>query len=86
MAYLPSIEELAREAKDFAVKMIEDETGVSLKRLVQLACAYQERRCVIVEKPPEAGKEYVLQTIQGCWTNDTMIVLKQSDIKTKNEG
>ena len=64
MACLPTIEEFAREAKDFALKMIEDETGVSLKRLVQLACADQERRCVIIEKPPEEGNEYLLETLQ----------------------
>ena len=44
----PTIEEFAREAKDQAIKIIEEETGVSFDRLVQLAYADQEGRCVVL--------------------------------------
>lgn len=46
--HFPTIEEIAHEAKDLAFKMIKEETGVSFDRLVQLVCADQEKRCMIL--------------------------------------
>ena len=63
MASFPTIEQFAREVKDQAIKIIEEETGVSFDRLVQLACADQEGRCVVL--PVKVGdKLYTIRTIQ----------------------
>lgn len=45
---LPTIEQIALEIKNEAVKMIEEETGVPFERLIQLAVADQEGRCVVL--------------------------------------
>ena len=45
---LPTIEQIALEVKDKTFEMIEEETGVSFERLIQLAVADQERRCVVL--------------------------------------
>ena len=49
MAEFPTIEEMALEIKDKAIKMIEQETGVSFERLMELAAADKEGRCVVFE-------------------------------------
>ena len=48
MAELPTIEQIALEVKVKTFEMIEEETGVSFERLIQLAVADQERRCVVL--------------------------------------
>lgn len=45
---LPIIEQIALEVKDKTFEMIEEETGVSFERLIQLAVADQEGRCVVL--------------------------------------
>lgn len=52
---LPTIEQIALEVKDKTFEMIEEETGVSFERLIQLAVADQERRCVVL--PAKMGDD-----------------------------
>lgn len=56
------------------------------ERLVELIEADRNGRCVIAEKPPESGNKYVLQTVQGCWTNRTVTVLNQTALKVRENG
>lgn len=48
MAEFPTIEEMAIKIKDKTFEMIEKETGVSFQRLVELAVADREGRCVVM--------------------------------------
>lgn len=48
MAEFPTIESMAAEVKAEAIKMIEQQTGVSFERLVELAIADREERCVVM--------------------------------------
>ena len=50
MAEFPTIEQIALEVKDKTFEMIEEETGVSFERLIQLAVADQEGRCVVLPR------------------------------------
>ena len=59
--------------------------GVPVDRLRELVNADREGRYVIAEKAPEIGNKYVLQTVQGCWTNSTVTILKQSALKAMKE-
>ena len=66
---------------------IEDILGseYDLDHLKQIIEADREGRCVIAEKPPESGNKYVLQTVQGCWINGDVTILKQSALKAMKE-
>ena len=48
MAEFPTIEQIAVEVKDKTFEMIEEETGVSFERLIKLAVAAQEERCIVL--------------------------------------
>lgn len=45
---LPTIEQIALKVKDKTFEMIEEETGVPFERLIQLAVADQEGRCIVL--------------------------------------
>ena len=59
MAKLPDLETWAKEAGErgaqYALKYLEEEYGVSIRRLLELAQADREGRCVVL--PCEAGHE-----------------------------
>ena len=69
------------------LKRIEKMLGndYDLDRLKELVEADREGRCVIAEKAPESGNKYVLQTVQGCWTNGDVTILKQSAMNAMKE-
>lgn len=100
MASFPTIEQFAREVKDQAIKIIEEETGVSFERLVQLACADQEGRIAVFPCKPSDVTVYQLRNKKhalgvgvhprhvGCakvWGNGKYELLHGGDVPCKDK-
>lgn len=100
MASFPTIEQFAREVKDQAIKIIEEETGVSFERLVQLACADREGRIAVFPCKPSDVTVYQLRNKKhalgvgvhprhvGCakvWGNGKYELLHGGDVPCKDK-
>lgn len=81
MASFPTIEQFAREVKDQAIKIIEEETGVSFERLVQLACADGEGRCVVLNTgyTETAGGKALKQAMYLCSVTNNEVTRYTAD-------
>lgn len=81
MASFPTIEQFAREVKDQAIKIIEEETGVSFERLVQLACADREGRCVVLNTgyTETAGGKALKQAMYLCSVTNNEVTRYTAD-------
>lgn len=83
---LDRLRELVQADHEGRYIIMRDAERNGVARLKELSEADREGRCVIAEKPPESGNKYVLQTVQGCWINGDVTILKQSALKAMKEN